>query len=274
MKKILALVLALMLVLSLCACGKNDSSNTGTDAGANAGTASATPAPTPAPAEDTPAPAPATMTYAEFCAAALDSAVTIEAYVQSCAYNAEYGNASLFLQDTDGGYYVYRMNVTADEALSLAPGAKIKVTGYKSEWSGEVEITDATFEAVNGFWMAEAKDVTPYLNTATLADCLNQFVAFKGMTVEPSIDADGNEAAFLYNWDGSGAPGANSDLYFNVSVNGMTYNFTVESDECPEGSEVYTAVTALSIGDTVDLEGFLYWYEGANPHITSVTPAK
>ena len=27
----------------------------------------------------------------------------------------------------------------------------------------------------------------------------------------------------------------------------------------------------LKVGDTVDLEGFLYWYEGVNPHITSVT---
>ena len=30
-------------------------------------------------------------------------------------------------------------------------------------------------------------------------------------------------------------------------------------------------VKNLKIGDTVDMEGFLYWYEGVNPHITSVT---
>ena len=36
-------------------------------------------------------------------------------------------------------------------------------------------------------------------------------------------------------------------------------------------SDVYTAVRELKVGDVVDLEGFLYWYEGANPHITSVT---
>jgi hypothetical protein len=34
---------------------------------------------------------------------------------------------------------------------------------------------------------------------------------------------------------------------------------------------VYEAVKALNVGDTVDMEGFLYWYEGVNPHITSVT---
>ena len=83
------------------------------------------------------------------------------------------------------------------------------------------------------------------------------------------IDADGNDVAFLYNWDGSGQPG--NDLYFNVSVNGGTYNFVVESYLCYDGSDAYEAFEALNIGDKVDLEGFLYWYNGANPHITSIT---
>ena len=97
------------------------------------------------------------------------------------------------------------------------------------------------------------------------------------MTVEASTDADGNEAAFLYNWDGSGAEGSDSDLYFNASVNGQTFNFVVEYYTCDaEGvygadTDVYEAVRNLQIGDTIDMEGFLYWYEGANPHITSVT---
>ena len=88
------------------------------------------------------------------------------------------------------------------------------------------------------------------------------------MTVEPIKDADGNEAAFIYNWDGSGEEG--NDLYFNVSVNGATYNFTVESYLCGKDTDVYKAVQHFKIGDKVDLEGFLYWYEGVNPHITAV----
>ncbi|MGN1127474.1 MAG: hypothetical protein ACI4T6_00805, partial [Candidatus Flemingiibacterium sp.] len=93
-----------------------------------------------------------------------------------------------------------------------------------------------------------------------------------GMTVEASKDADGNEAAYLYNWDGSGEKG--NDLYFNVSLNGQTYTFTVESYLCGQDTDVYKAVEALKVGDKIDMEGFLYWYNGANPHITSVTAAK
>ena len=87
--------------------------------------------------------------------------------------------------------------------------------------------------------------------------------------VAPSTAADGSEVAFLYNWDGSGAQG--DDLYFNVSYNGNTYNFCIEKYLTGADTDVYKAVEALNIGDTIDCEGFLYWYEGANPHITSVT---
>ena len=57
-------------------------------------------------------------------------------------------------------------------------------------------------------------------------------------------------------------------------ISGATYTFTVESYLCGQDTDVYKAVEALNVGDVVDLEGFLYWYEGANPHITAVTPAE
>ncbi len=240
MKKFFAIVLALSLVFCLAACGKTE-------------------------AKDTDAKSEGVMTYAEYMDATLDSEVVIEAYVQAKqAYSAEYGNTSLYLQDKDGGYFVYRIACSSDEYAKLTEGQKVKVTGYKSEWSGEVEITDATFELEDGNWIAEAFDATALLDTDELFDHQNQKVTFKGMTVETI----GDGAAFLYNWDGSGTEG--NDLYFNVSKDGNTYNFTVESDLCGSGTDVYEAVKNLSVGDTIDLEGYLYWYEGPNPHITSV----
>ena len=114
--------------------------------------------------------------------------------------------------------------------------------------------------------------MTDLLGTDELIGHQNEFVTFTGLTVEPSTDANGNEAAFLYSWDGSGSQG--DDLYFNVSVNGETYNFCVESYLCGADTDVYKAVEALQVGDVINAEGFLYWYEGVNPHITSVTVAE
>ena len=47
----------------------------------------------------------------------------------------------------------------------------------------------------------------------------------------------------------------------------------MESYLCDASSDVYKAVQGLTIGAAVNLEGFLYWYEGANPHITKVSKA-
>jgi hypothetical protein len=256
MKKLTAFVLAATAAFALCACGN---ANTNTDSNANSN------AETTADVKSE-----GVLTYAEYAAADLDSQVVVETYVQ--AKQSWWDNkATVYTQDYDGAYFLYNMACTQEDYEKLTTGTKIKVTGYKSEWSGEVEIVDATFEIEEGSYVAEATDVTSLLGTDDLIAKQNQFVSFKGMTVEASKDANGNDVAFLYNWDGSGEDG--SDLYFNVSLNGNTYTFTVESYLCDNTTAVYSAVKNLNIGDKIDMEGFLYWYEGVNPHITSVTAA-
>lgn len=291
MKKtvVLSIVLALMLVFT--GCGQSDASKTTQPAETEAPktTAAETEAPkTTAPEEteapDTTAPestatetnsaAPeGTMTYEQYMAAELESQVVIEAYVQAKQFWWD-NKATVYTQDENGAYFVYNMTCSEEDYAKLVPGTKIKVTGYKTEWSGEVEIAEgATFEILDGNYIAPALDVTDLLGTDELIKHQNKFVSFKGMTVEAAgQDADGNDVAYLYNWDGSGEDG--SDLYFNVSLNGETYTFTVESYLCDNTTEVYQAVKNLKIGDVIDMEGFLYWYEGVNPHITSVTAAQ
>lgn len=221
--------------------------------------------------KDTDAKSDGVMTHEEYVAADLNTQVVVETYVQAKQSWWE-DKATVYTQDKDGAYFLYDMACSEEDYAKLVPGTKIKVTGYKSEWSGEIEITDATFEIQSGSYIAEAKDVTSLLGTDDLLSHQNEFVSFKGMTVEPSKDADGNDAAFLYKWDGSGQDG--DDLYFNVSINGEAYTFTVESYLCDNTTDVYAAVKALNVGDKIDMEGFLYWYEGPNPHITSVKAAK
>ena len=213
------------------------------------------------------------MTHDEYLAAAVDDEVVIETYVQAKQSWWE-DKATLYTQDKDGAYFIYNMPCSEEEYDKLVPGTKIKVTGYKAEWSGEIEVADvSSFEIEDGEYVAEPLDVTDLLGKDELIDHQNELVSFKGMTVEAAgQDADGNDVAYLYNYDGSGSEG--DDLYFNVSLDGETYTFTVESYLCDKDSDVYKAVEALNIGDKIDMEGFLYWYEGVNPHITSVTAAE
>ena len=216
--------------------------------------------------------AAAVMSYAEYAAADIDTEVVVETYVQAKQSWWE-DKATVYTQDKDGAYFLYNMACSEEDYAKLVPGTKIKVKGFKSEWSGEVEIIDATFEIEEGSYIAPVFDVTELLGTDELINHQNEFVAFKGMTVAAAgKDDSGNDVAYLYKWDGSGQDG--DDLYFNVTLGENTYTFTVESYLCDKDSEVYNAVKALNIGDKIDMEGFLYWYEGVNPHITSVTPAQ
>jgi len=219
----------------------------------------------------------AVMTHADYVAAELETEVTVETYVQAKQgwwENNGVGNATIYAQSEDGGYLLYNLPLSKEQYDELVPGTKIRVKGYKAEWSGEVEIIDATYEVLEAeAFIAEPVDVTALLGTDELAAHQNELVSFKGATVAAKKDANGNDVAFLYNWDGSGAAGNNNDLYFDVVINDATYTFTVESYLCGEDTEVYQAVTQLNIGDVIDLEGFLYWYNGANPHIISVKPA-
>ena len=215
---------------------------------------------------------PAVMTYAEYDAAELESAVCVETYVQ--AHQAWWDNkVTVYAQDKDGGVFVYELACSEEDAAKLVPGTKIRVKGFKAEWSGEKEIVDATFEFVDGdTYVAEAKDVTDLLDKEEeLIKYQNQLVSFKGLTVEEYKDGDGNGtgAAFAY----KNAENKTDDLYLQVSKDGKTYNFCVEFYLCGNDTEVYKAVEGLKVGDVIDCEGFLYWYNGANPHLTKVTVA-
>ena len=275
MKKLIALLLALVMVIGLVACGETtpeipeepDTSDIAITDGTEEATQEATQEATEDDIMDI-----EVMTYAEYDAAPIDTAVCVEAYVQ--AHQSWWNDQiTVYAADHDGAYFLYNMACSQEDAEKLVPGTKIRVTGFKGEWSGEVEIMDATFEFVEGAdtYIAEAEDLTAVLGTEELISHQNKFAAFNGLTVEASNDAGD---AFLYNWDGSGAEGTDSDLYFKASLNGQTYTFVIEYYLCNESTEAYQAVKNLKVGDVINMEGFVYWYDGVQPHITSVEIAE
>ena len=196
------------------------------------------------------------MTYAEYDAAAINDYVVVDMYVQ--AHQSWWDNKiTVYAADEDGGYYLYEMACSEEDAAKLTAGTKIRVFGYKGEWAGEIEIMDATFEFIEGDpYVAEIKDVTELLGTDELIKHQNQFVSFTDLTIE----------GISYK---NGEPG--DDIYVSVSYNGATYSFCVERYLTGPDTDLYTTVMTLKAGDVVDIEGFLYWYEGVNTHITGVT---
>ena len=225
MKKFLAIMMTLMMMLSIAGC--------------------------------TVAEEAAVMTYAEYDAAEMDAEVVIETYVQATQSWWE-NKITAYTQDQDGAYFLYEMACSEEDAAKLVPGTKIKVTGYKGAWAGEIEVMDATFTFVEGgdTFIAEAKDVTELLGTEELIKYQNQKVLFKGLTVK----------AIEYK---NGEPG--DDIYVTVSKDGAKYDFCVERYLTDPDTDVYKTVGTLAAGDVVDITGFIYWYEGVNTHITGIS---
>ena len=280
MKKLIAMLLALVMIIGLVACGNKTPDAPVVDDPVvddkPVQDKPVEPAPSDEPTDEPTEPEHVTMSYAEFVAAPMDSEVHVDTYIQATESWWD-GKIQLYTQNEEGAYYIYDVACTEEEAALLVPGTHICVTGYKGEWSGEVEILDATYEILEGSYIVEeAIDVTELAKQGNdaLAEKMNHLVAINGMTVAPSTDAEGNEVAYLYKWDGSGSQG--DDLYFNVAIGEQTYTFTVNVYMIGTGadSDVYKAVEALQVGDTINVEGFLYWYNGAQPHVTSVTVAE
>lgn len=264
MKKITALILALMMAATLASCGETATDvetevETETETETEAETETETEAETETETEaETEVEEVAVMTYEEYAAAELESPVVIDAYVQGKQSWWE-DKATVYAQDEDGAYFLYEMACSEEDYAKLEVGTAIKVTGYKAEWSGEVEIIDATFEIIEGNYVAEPIDVTALLGTDELIAHQNKLASFKGMTVE-SISYKNDE------------PG--DDIYLTLSKDGASYDFCVEVYLTGTDSEVYQTVGTLEAGNVVDVEGFLYWYEGVNPHITAIAVAE
>ena len=265
MKKLIALLLAVVMVMAVAGCDKKEETKTpDTQTTSNDKTETTEPQVDFTKSEGV-------MTYAEYDAAKVDDPVTVETFVQD--KQSWWDNkATIYTQDNEGAYFVYEMACTEEDYAKLVKGQKIRIKGFKADFQGEKEIADGTFEILDGNYIAPATDVTNILGTEDIVKYQNRFVEFKGMTVAPSTDADGNEVAFLYKWNGSGQDG--DDLYFNVELNGNTYSFTVESYLRDKDSDVYKAVKNLKVGDKIDMTGYLYWYDTVNPHIISVSNVK
>ena len=265
MKKFMAFTMSAVMLLSLAACAKTDAEETTTAAETEATTTAAETEATTTAAEteaveteavETEAATVEAMSYDEYMAAKVDEEVVITAYVQ--ATQSWYNDCiTAYLADEDGAYFCYKMACSEEDAALLVPGTEIKVTGYKAEWSGEVELAEgATFEILDGNYIAEAKDVTDLVGSDEIVDYQNQLVKFTDMTVV-SVEFKDDEY--------------DKDIYLTVSKDDTEYGFCLEYYLNGSDEEFYNLVSGLEAGQTVDVEGFLYWYEGVNTHITAVT---
>ena len=240
-------MLSVLMVFGLTACGKDN--NGGTDEPSNGG--------------NDVVEVTAKDDYASFMAADVDAEVEVLMYVQ--AHQAWWekdgqGVMTLYGMDKDGGYFVYNAKMDKETADSIKEGTLVKVTGVKAEWAGEVEIMDATVEVLGETKTFEATDVTDVVaDSEKLATYMNQKIAMKGLEV---VEVSVKDSEY------------DPDLYITCKLGDTEVNLCVENYLTGPDTEVYMTGKDLTAGTIIDVEGFLYWYEGANPHVTSISVVK
>ena len=230
MKKLLTILIALFMLMSISSCDKKDEPTYKATAKNN---------------------------YNDFINAQINDELELIMSVQ--AHQSWWDNTvTIYGQDNDGGYFVYCASADEETAKKLVPGTLIKVTGTKSEWSGELELVDATFEILDE--QGKVYDYVDYTDIMKdddeLIKHMNEKVTLKNLDV---IELNKKDSE------------TDPDLYITVTANGKFYDLCVENYLTGPETEVYKTAETLGPGDVIDIEGFLYWYNFPNPHVMSIT---
>lgn len=186
------------------------------------------------------------MDYATWASAGSGQDALIQGYVTwAHDFSASYGNASVWLQDDQGGYYAYRIAISSqadyDEYLKI--GSKIAIVGKTSPYNGWQEmgsgckyyyIKDATPKTY------EYVDVTASLSavtadSATALNLQNQKVKVTGkVTSVPEYSS--------------------SSMTMGLSIGGQDYKVFYKSNYM--GTLPTDLASKLQVGYTIEVAGF------------------
>ena len=94
------------------------------------------------------------LTHAEFMAKEDEEAVVIKGVITGIVETAKEND--LYLQDTDGGYFVYNLEKKPSE-MGLKIGMTVRVTGIRDTYSGIAQVADASVEILD----SSIKEIAP-----------------------------------------------------------------------------------------------------------------
>ena len=201
--------------------------------------------------------------------------IVLTAYIQYFEYDGK--TVDIFMQDEDGGYFTYGLTVTEDEynAFNNHLYKEITILGEKDKVNGFFELS-----SISEWYFSNPKGdrefrATPYDITSIVTD-YDAMSTHQGelitldCTVELCRDEENNPCAFLYKYNGTGRAG--DDLYIHITEK-SGIELVVETDVFKDGSELYEYVeNNLQVGDKITVVGYLWWYNGPQPHIISLVP--
>lgn len=188
------------------------------------------------------------MTYSEYAAAESGDSILIQGWItHPHDYSSSYGNASVWLQDEDGGYYAYRVNVKSQREWDtyFKVGNKIAIKGKLSPYNGWNEIG----QGCSYYYIKDAetktftaKDITDIWGANAPTSDASKAVQNQKVTVTAKV---------------ASLPDYNSeDMTMGITVNGQT-GYSVYFKDAYVGSIKEGLLSDLQIGYTIQIEGLV-----------------
>lgn len=186
-------------------------------------------------------------TYAEYVAAAKDDLITVEGIVTGITKKSDGWSANnLFLQDADGGYYVY--NLADDQLNGVEVGMKVRVSGSKDNYNGTYEVVSASVSIVD----SNKAPVSPADYTELLKNA-------EGLEAEALV----SKQAFLVTIKGVTIleAGENGYYYFQLGEHKVYLRISSSNNPCTSADvDAIKAAHAANFGNTGDVTGLVSIY--------------
>ena len=195
------------------------------------------------------------MSYDEYIIADIGSTVIVAGVITAMtSKSAGSRRNDIFLQDADGGYYIYRFS--ADPAhLAIEVGMTVEIVGTKDVFAGTHEITNATIRHVRSYDITPTTpiDATDIVKTASapndrvLMSLQSTLITIKGVTI---TDQDMGSTS----------------LYYKFTIDGLELYVRVHVNDCPVLDEAERAqiidTHTNSSGKTADVTGIVMIFNG------------
>lgn len=191
--------------------------------------------------------------WAEYASASAGDSLVIKGVISGMMAKSK-GNSSncIYLQDADGGYYVYNLGSDPVADLGLEIGQTIRVTGAKDIYSGTYELMNSSVEVIDSAKTAlvpadytEIYAAAENLKDAALVEKQALLVTIKGVEVTGQDTASG---------------------YYKFKLGDLETYVRISSSVCPITKAEQTAFIAAHaehLGWTANVTGVICVYDGA-----------
>lgn len=188
------------------------------------------------------------LTYEQYAAKKSGEKVLVQGWItHPHEYSSSYGNASVWLQDENGGYYAYRVKISSQREWDtyFKVGNKIAIDGVKSPFNGWDEIGSGSkyyFIKDAETKTFEAKDVTTVWGANKPDSVESKAVQNQLVKVTAKVASIGE-----YN---------SEDMYLGLTVNGQT-GYSAYYKDAYVGTMPKDLFSDLQIGYTIEIQGIV-----------------